>query len=104
MKSIAELRSIASEICSKYGTLCFTDMDPDKLVLFSLTWVESFYYVDPVACSKNPECVRTIFEMHSTVYKLALENKYIVQINKRLLERAVRRLLALSEKRRSLHE
>ena len=98
MKSIEELRAVANEICAKYGTLCFSEEDPDKLVLFGLTWVENFYYVDPVACARNPVCVETIFEMHSTVFKLALEGKYTVTINKRLLERAVRRLLELSER------
>jgi len=99
--SVAELRRVASEICSEYGTLCFDKRDPDKLVLFSLTWVENFYYVDPVACAKNPECVNTIFEMHSTVLRLALEGKYTVNINKRLLKRAVKRLLELSERLRA---
>ncbi len=95
---IAKLRRVASQICSEYGTLCFDEKDPDKLVLFSLTWVENFYYVDPVVCARNFECVNTIFEMHSTVFKLALEGKYAVNINKRLLRRAVKRLLELSER------
>jgi len=95
--SINELRQVASEICSRYGTLCFTSRDPDELVLFGLTWVENFYYVDPVECSRDLKCVETIFEMHSTVFKLALEGRYAVNTSRELLESAVKRVLALRE-------
>jgi len=90
------LRRVASDICSKYGTLCFSESDPDELVLFGFTWVENFYYIDPVECARDLKCVETIFEMHSTVLKLARENKYTVDNNGELLEKAVKKLLELS--------
>ena len=96
MSSIEMLRSIAGNICSKYGTLCFSESDYDELVLFGFTWVENFYYIDPVECARDLKCIETIFEMHSTVLKLAREGKYIVNNDIELLEKAVKRLLELS--------
>ena len=96
MSSVEALRFTAREICSKYGALCYAETDPDDLVLFGLTWVENFYYVDPVECAQDLKCVETIFEMHSTVFKLAREGAYIVNNDKELLENAVKRLLELS--------
>ena len=96
MSSIQALRRTAREICRKYGTLCFTDMDPDDLVLFGFTWVESFYDVDPVECAKDLKCIETIFEMHSTVFKLAREGMYTINNDRELLENAVKKLLKLS--------
>jgi hypothetical protein len=98
MLRVSELRGIAGEICAKYGTMCYGDRDPDELVLFGFTWVENFYYVDPVECSRDLECIETVFKMHSTVLKLALEGRYIVNINRELLKEAVKRLLALSNR------
>ena len=97
MFSVRDLRLIASEICSKYGTLCFSESDPDDLVLFGFTWVENFYYVDPVECARDVKCVETVFEMHSTVFKLAREGRYALSISRDLLENAVKRLISLRE-------
>jgi hypothetical protein len=91
------LRRVASEICSKYGTLCFSESDPDDLVLFGFTWVENFYYIDPLDCASNLKCIETVFEMHSTIFKLAREGKYVVNNDRVLLEGAVKKLLELSK-------
>jgi len=97
MLNIRLMRSLASDICSKYGTLCFSETDPDELVLFGFTWVENFYYIDdPVECARDLKCVETIFEMHSTVLKLTKEGKYFVNYDRELLEKAVKELLELS--------
>ncbi|MFZ8783624.1 MAG: hypothetical protein ACO2OR_06550 [Desulfurococcaceae archaeon] len=97
MSSTTTLRRVASEICSKYGTLCFSESDPDDLVLFGFTWVENFYYIDPLDCASNLKCIETVFEMHSTIFKLAREGKYVVNIDRVLLEGAVKKLLELSK-------
>jgi len=103
MLNIALLRQLASDICSKYGTLCFSETDPDELVLFGFTWVENFYYIDdPVECARDLKCIETIFEMHSTVLKLSREGKYIVNNDRELLEKAVKELLGLSNLFQSL--
>jgi len=96
MSSVDLLRDIASIICNKYGTLCFSQSDSDDLVIFAFTWVENFYYVDPVECAGDLKCLETVFEMHNTVLKLAREDKYIVNNDIKLIERAVKRLLELS--------
>jgi hypothetical protein len=98
MLRVSELRGIAREICAEYGTMCYGDRDPDEIVLFGFTWVENFYYVDPVECSKDLECIETVFNMHSTVLRLALEGKYVVNNDRELLEEAVKRLLTLSKR------
>jgi len=102
--SIDEMKYIAAEVCSKYETLCFDEKDPDELVLFSFTWIENFYYVDPVDCARDLDCIETIFNMHSIVTRLVLENKYSVNIDKDLIEYAVKSLLALGELTRSEYQ
>jgi len=97
MSSIDLLRCIANSICSKYGALCFFQTDPDELVVLGFTWVENFYYIDPVECARDSKCIETVFEMHYTVLKLAREGKYSVDINIELLEKAVKRLLELKK-------
>jgi len=96
VSSVGALRRVARSICRKYGTLCYTNSDPDDLVLFGFTWVENFYYVDPVECARDLKCIETIFEMHSTVFKLAREGVYIINNDKELIENAVKKLLKLS--------
>jgi hypothetical protein len=96
MLRVSELRGVAREICAKYGTMCYDDGDPDEIVIFGFTWVENFYYVDPVECSRDLECIETVFKMHNTVLKLALEGRYIVNNDRELLEEAVKRLLTLN--------
>jgi len=96
MSSIDVLRGIASIICSKYSTLCFSESDSDDLVIFAFTWVENFYYINPVECAKDLKCIETIFEMHSTVLKLARDGRYIVNNDIELIEKSIKRLLELS--------
>ena len=95
--NIEELRRIASEICIKHNTLCYSERDPNELVFFGFTWVENFYHVDPVKCAENLECVNTIFEMHSTILKLTLEDRYTVNTSRELLEETIKKLLLLSD-------
>jgi hypothetical protein len=98
MLRVSELRGVAREICVKYGTMCYGERDPGEIVLFGFTWVENFYYVDPVECSKDLECIEAVFDMHSTVLRLAVEGKYIVNNDRELLEDAVKRLLTLNRR------
>jgi hypothetical protein len=62
MLCVSELRGVAREICAKYGTMCYGDRDSDEIVLFGFTWVENFYYIDPVECSKDLECIETVLK------------------------------------------
>ena len=97
MFSVRDLRLIASEICSKYGTLCFSESDPDDLVLFGFTWVENFYYVDPVECSRDASCVDAVLEMWGEVVSRVAEGRYTVVGDRELARRAVRGLLELEK-------
>jgi hypothetical protein len=96
---VSELRSVAEGICREYKTMCFSAYDPDDLVLFSFTWVESFYHVDPAECSEDLKCVEEVFRMHGDVFKLTKMGLYEIQVDEELLRKAVERLLALSGKR-----
>jgi len=95
------LRGIARGLCAELGVMCYEDWDSDKTVWLGFTWVESFYYVDPVACSENPACARTLLEMHLEVFRLAKEGKYSVRVDRRLIKRALRRLAELKKLRRA---
>jgi len=95
--SVEDLRRLASKICSKHGTLCFGEADPDDLVLFGFTWVESFYYLDPAECAQDLKCIETVFEMHLTVFNLAREGLYVVNNDEELIESTVKKLLELSK-------
>jgi hypothetical protein len=98
--SVSVLRSVAEGICREYRTMCFSVHDPDDLVLFIFTWVEGFYYVDPVECSGDLKCIEEILGMHGDVFKLARMGLYEIQVDEGLLRKAVERLLALSDKRK----
>jgi hypothetical protein len=89
---VRELRNIAREFCVEFETMCYEDWMPDKVVLLGYTWVENFYYVDPAKCAESYECLDTLFKMHREVLKLALEGKYSVNVEKRLVRKALRRL------------
>jgi hypothetical protein len=95
---INTLRSIASEICSKYGALCFAESDPEDLLWFSFIWAETFYYADPEECTADLECLDTLFDMQWEIFKLAANHKYAVYISRELLEEAVTKLLKLTGK------
>jgi hypothetical protein len=97
---VSALRRIAQEFCVKFETMCYEDWDSDKTVWLGFTWVESFYYVDPVACTENPACAKTVLEMHLEVFRLAKEGKYSVRVDRRLIKRALRRLAELKKLRR----
>jgi hypothetical protein len=66
-------------------------------VIFAFTWVENFYYIDPLDCASNLKCIETVFEMHSTIFKLAREGRYALSVSRDLLENAVKRLISLRE-------
>ena len=91
------LRGVASEVCSRHNTLCFADRDPDELVWFGFTWVETFYYVNPEDCASDLKCLDTLFNMHWEVFKLASRGEYMVYIDRDLLDRAVTKLLRITE-------
>jgi len=93
--SVEELRALATELCSELGTLCYSEEDPDGLVLLGLTWVENFYYVDPVECYRDTSCVDTVFEMWGEVVSKVAEGRYTVVSDRDLARRAVRGLLEL---------
>jgi hypothetical protein len=95
VRDVELLRRVADGICRKHGTMCYSNGDPDDLVLFGFTWVESFYYVDPLDCASDLKCVETVFEMHSEVFRIARSGLYYVLVDEELLENAVERLLAL---------
>jgi hypothetical protein len=89
------LRDIARGLCAELGVMCYEEDDPDAAVWLGFTWVESFYHVDPIACTENPVCVKTVLEMHLEIYKLAKEGKYSVRVDRRLIKRTLRRLAEL---------
>jgi hypothetical protein len=93
--SVEELRALAAELCSELGALCYSEEDPDGLVLLGLTWVENFYYVDPVECSRDASCADAVLEMWSEVVSRVAEGRYTVVNDGELARRAVRRLLEL---------
>jgi hypothetical protein len=95
---VRELRSIAREFCVEFETMCYEDWVPDEVVLLSYTWIENFYYVDPVKCVENYECLDTLFKMHHEVLKLALEGKYSVRVSKWHIKKALRKLREISAK------
>jgi hypothetical protein len=84
-------------VCSELGTLCYSEKDPDELVLLGLTWVENFYYVDPVECSRDTSCVDAVLEMWGEVVSRVAEGRYTVVNDRELARRAVRRLLELEK-------
>jgi hypothetical protein len=84
-------------VCSELGTLCYSEEDPDGLVLLGLTWVENFYYVDPVECSRDTSCVDAVLEMWGEVVSRVAEGRYTVVNDEELARRAVRRLLELEK-------
>jgi len=96
--SVGVLRRVAEGVCREYKVMCFSAYDPDDLVLFSFTWVEGFYYVDPVECSGDLKCIEEVFRMHGDVFKLARMGLYEIQVDEDLLRRAVERLLALKKR------
>jgi hypothetical protein len=95
VRDVEHLRRVAESICKKHGTMCYSSGDPDDLVLFGFTWVESFYYVDPLDCTSDLKCVEEVFRMHGEVFKLARMSIYEVLVDEELLEKAIEKLLLL---------
>lgn len=94
-----DLIDIAREICSRYGVLCLEaagETDYEKLIIFSLTWIENFFYIDPLTCGKDQACIEKIFDMHREVLEYALRGEYIVDLNKEKFLESVKRLLGIS--------
>jgi hypothetical protein len=98
-KQIKELKRLVDSICTEYNAMCFTDItdpeDLEKTLLFIGTWVESFYYVEPMLCINDVECVEKIFDMHGEVLNLALKDEYIVNLDEKLFRKTVEKLLEL---------
>ncbi|MEM0027341.1 MAG: hypothetical protein QXT53_06950 [Ignisphaera sp.] len=92
-----ELVNIAKEICSRYRVLCLeSDDELDyRLLIFSLTWIENFFYVDPQSCSKDLVCAEKIFEMHRDVLEYALRGEYIIDLHKEKFLETVEKLLKI---------
>ncbi len=67
--SIEYLKNVAREICMKEETLCIND-DNDMLK-FSISWIENFYYIDPMECIEDVYCLKKLFEIHDDVFKLS---------------------------------
>ena len=97
MSDTRRLRALAAELCSELGAPCYSEGDPDGLVLLGLTWVENFYYVDPVECSRDASCVDAVLEMWGEVVSRVAEGRYTVVGDRELARRAVRGLLELEK-------
>jgi hypothetical protein len=80
VKSQAQvLKSIADGICRELGTLCFSDLsgeELEKMLMFAFTWIETFYYIDPVKCAKDVDYASKALKIHGAVVPLALRNQY----------------------------
>ncbi|ADM27376.1 hypothetical protein Igag_0540 [Ignisphaera aggregans DSM 17230] len=91
--SIEYLKSFAKEICTKEGVLCI-DENSDVLK-FSISWIENFYYIDPRECAEDLDCLKRLLEIHSYVFRLSREDKYLFYIDPNLFLDTVRRLKSL---------
>jgi len=93
------LKNIASSICRDLGALCYDHINDLNLLegylLFTGTWVESFYYVDPLECVSDESCALKMLDMHGTVFPLAIRNQYVINIDENLFRKAVENLLKL---------
>ena len=67
------------------------------VLLFSLTWIESFYYIDPVDCIEDTACIEKILAMHGEIYSLALENKYAIELDREKLFKTIEKLAKLQQ-------
>jgi CRISPR/Cas system-associated endonuclease Cas3-HD len=59
--------------------------------------IDNFYYIDPVECVKDIDCVSRILNMHREVFSLAIRNLYIINIDEELFRETVEKLLKLSK-------
>ncbi|MEM1608647.1 MAG: hypothetical protein QXG81_05200 [Ignisphaera sp.] len=94
-----KLVDIAKEMCSRYRVLCLEpagELDY-KLLVFSLTWIENFFYVDPQMCSKDATCAEKVIEMHRDVLNYALRGEYIIDLRKEKFLEAVEKLLKIEQ-------
>ncbi len=93
--SIDYLKNFAKEICTKEETLCIDDSNSSDLLKFSISWIENFYYIDPRDCAEDLECVKKIFEIHSYIFRLSRENRYLFYIDPNLFLDTIRKLKSL---------
>jgi len=94
------LKGIADRICRELETLCFSDLSDEeleKMLMYVFTWIETFYYIDPVECAKDDDCASKALEIHGAVVPLALRNQYIVHINEELIRKTVEELLKIEK-------
>ncbi len=94
------LKGIADRICRELGTLCFSDLsgeELEKMLMYVFTWVETFYYIDPVECAKDEDCASKALEIHGAVVPLALRNQYTVDIDEELIRKTVEELLKIEK-------
>jgi hypothetical protein len=95
------LKSIASRVCRDLGAPCYDHFnDPNLLESYLLligTWVESFYYIDPVECVSDEGCALKILDMHGEIFPLAIRNQYVINIDENLFRKAVENLLKLKQ-------
>ncbi|MCI4435691.1 MAG: hypothetical protein JHC33_02620 [Ignisphaera sp.] len=94
------LKGIADRICRELGTLCFSDLSDEeleKMLMYVFTWVETFYYIDPVECAKDEDCASKALEIHGAVVPLALRNQYTIYINEELIRKTVEGLQKIEE-------
>jgi hypothetical protein len=88
------LKSIASSICRDLGALCYDHFsDPNLLegyLLFTGTWVESFYYVDPLECVSDESCALKVLDMHGEVFPLAIRNHTLLTLMSICLEKLLK--------------
>jgi hypothetical protein len=95
-----DLRLLANEICFKYNFICvggLGDEESRAMLIFSVTWIESFYHIDPIDCIEDIECIERVLAMHGEIYSLALENKYVIELDREKLFKAVERLAKLQQ-------
>lgn len=94
------LKSIADRICRDLGILCFSDLnneDLEKMLMYVFTWIESFYYIDPVECAKDEDCASKALKIRGAVVPLALRNQYTVYIDEELIRKTVEGLQKIEE-------
>jgi|UniRef100_A0A7J2U3W5 hypothetical protein len=103
---LKELRLLANEICSKYSLLCFSELDDEEfraMMLFSITWIETFYHIDPEECVEDIECVEKVLTIHGEVYGLMLKDSYAIELNKEKIFKTIEKLSKLQQLGKEKH-
>jgi len=95
-----DLKLLANEICFKYNFICVGELGDEgsrAMLIFSMIWIESFYHIDPIDCIEDIECIERVLAMHGEIYSLALENKYVIELDREKLFKAIERLAKLQQ-------